>query len=110
MSFGNCGGLTSIALGVLLGSQPTSEPGFPYGHKAENGITMHDVRRTVETNMLEAEVDKTDRDLILGHSLEGMDRHYITPSEKTLRQVMARYAAWLDEQFANVDQRAVSNF
>jgi hypothetical protein len=38
---------------------------------------MHDLRRTVKINMLEAGADKTYRDLILGHSLEGMDRHYI---------------------------------
>ena len=40
---------------------------------------MHDFRRTVKTNMLEAGVDKTYRELILGHSMEGMDRHYIKP-------------------------------
>lgn len=54
--------------------------------------------------MLEAGVDKTYRDLILGHSLEGMDRHYIKPPEETLQQAMARYTAWLDEQLKNVDQ------
>jgi intergrase/recombinase len=64
---------------------------------------MHDVRRRVKTNMLEAGMDKTYRDMILGHSLEGMDRHYIKPSEETLRQAMARYTAWLDEQLENVD-------
>jgi hypothetical protein len=31
---------------------------------------MHDIRCTVKTNMLAAEVDKTYRDLILGHSLQ----------------------------------------
>ena len=65
---------------------------------------MHDFRRTVKTNMLEAGVDKTYRDLILGHSLEGMDRHYIKPSDETLRQAMARYTAWLYGQLGNVDQ------
>jgi hypothetical protein len=47
--------------------------------KAENGIPMHDLRRTLKINMLEAGADKTYRDLILGHSLAGMDRHYIKP-------------------------------
>lgn len=88
--------------GALKGS--CKRAGLPYGRKIENGITMHDVRRTVKTNMLEAGVDKTYRDLILGHSLEGMDRHYIKPSEEALRQAMARYTAWLDEQLENVDQ------
>lgn len=49
-------------------------------------------------------LDKTYRDLILGHSLEGMDRHYIKPSEESLREAMARYTAWLDEQLGSVDQ------
>lgn len=49
-------------------------------------------------------VDKMCRDLILDHSLEGMDRHYIKPSEETFRQAMAHYTAWVDEQFENVDQ------
>jgi hypothetical protein len=30
--------------------------GIPYGKKAKNGITMHDFRRTVKTNMLKAGV------------------------------------------------------
>lgn len=51
--------------------------------------------------------------LTLGHSLEGMGRHYIKPSEETLRQAMARYTAWMDEQLEpvdqTVDQGAVSN-
>ena len=38
---------------------------------------MHDLRRTVKTNMLAAGVDKTYRDLALGHSLQGMDAHCI---------------------------------
>jgi integrase len=88
--------------GALKGS--CNRAGLPYGRKAKNGLTMHDFRRTVKTNMLEAGVDKTYRDLILGHSLEGMDRHYIKPSEETLRQAMARYTAWLDEQLGSVDQ------
>ena len=54
--------------------------------------------------MLEAGVDKTYRDLILGHSLERMDRHYIKPSEETLRQAMVCYTAWLDGQLAKSDQ------
>jgi hypothetical protein len=48
--------------------------------------------------MLAAEVDKTYRDLILGHSLQGMDVHYIQPGEEALKQAMARYTAWLGEQ------------
>ena len=97
--------------GALRGS--CKRAGLPYGRKTDNGLTMHDFRRTVKTNMLEAGMDKTYRDLILGHSLEGMDRHYIKPSEETLRQAMAKYTAWLDEKLETVDhtvdQAAVSN-
>lgn len=49
----------------------------PCWRKSENRLTLHDVWGTVKTNLLEAGVDKTYRDLILGHSLEGMDRHSI---------------------------------
>ena len=97
--------------GALRGS--CKRAGLPYGRKTDNGLTMHDFRRTVKTNMLEAGMDKTYRDLILGHSLEGMDRHYIKPSEETLRQAMAKYTSWLDEKLETVDhtvdQAAVSN-
>jgi integrase len=84
--------------------------GIPQGHNEENGITFHDIRRTVKTNMLNAGVDKVHRDLILGHSLKGMDIHYIAPSEDDLHRAMARYTEWLDSQLnlqsvdQNVDQ------
>jgi integrase len=48
---------------------------IPCGRNIPDGITFHDIRRTVKTNMLNAGVDKAHRDLILGHSLEGMDVH-----------------------------------
>jgi hypothetical protein len=65
---------------------------------------MKGVQATIENNMLEEGGNKTYRDLRLGHSLEGMDRHYIKPSEETLPRAMAQCIAWLDEQLANVDQ------
>lgn len=51
--------------------------GVPYGRETPNGIIMHDFRRTAKTNMTTAGVNKIYRDLILGHSLQGMDVHYI---------------------------------
>jgi integrase len=42
-----------IGLGACKGA------GVTYGRKAAGGITMHDIRRTVKTNMLAAGVDKT---------------------------------------------------
>lgn len=47
--------------------------GIPYGQDQQNGVTFHDIRGTVKTNMLSSGVDKVYRDTILGHSLHGMD-------------------------------------
>ena len=65
--------------------------GIPYGQHLGNGITFHDIRRTVKTNMLSAGMDKVYRDMILGHSLTGMDVHYMAPSEEDLHQAMGIY-------------------
>ena len=75
--------------------------GIPYGRKEPNGITIHDLRRTVKTNMLDAGVDKVYRDLILGHSLKGMDVHYIAHSDETLKRAMDKYTKWLDKKLAD---------
>lgn len=77
--------------------------GIPYGQAEPNGIIFHDMRRTVKTNMVNAGVDQIHRDLILGHSLKGMDVHYISPSEDDLHRAMSIYTAWLDLQTASVD-------
>jgi len=76
------------------------KPYGPYGRKTPNGITFHDMRRTVKTHMLYAGVDKVHRDLILGHSLKGMDVHYLAPSDESLKEAMDRYTRWLDEKIA----------
>jgi integrase len=80
--------------------------GVPYGRKQENGITFHDLRRTVKTNMLKAGIDKIYRDIILGHSLSGMDAYYMAPSEDDLKSVMEKYTCWLDNEIElqNVDE------
>jgi integrase len=78
--------------------------GIPYGSKRQNGLIFHDIRRMVKTNMLTAGVDKVHRDLILGHSLQGMDVHYMAPDEETLKEAMEKYTRWIDIQFQNVDQ------
>jgi integrase len=81
------------------------DAGVPFGRKTDNGITIHDIRRTVKTNMLIAGVDKIYRDIILGHSLQGMDAHYISPDDEALKRAMDRYTTWLDDQLKlqNVD-------
>jgi len=48
---------------------------IPYGRKEPNGITFHNIRRAVKTNMLNAGVDKVHRDMIAGHSLKGMNAY-----------------------------------
>ena len=80
------------------------DAGVPYSRKTANGIIMHDFRRTVKTNMTNAGVNKVYRDLILGHSLQGMDVHYIAPSNEDLKQVMDKYTAWLDGQIETISQ------
>lgn len=80
--------------------------GIPRGRKTENGIVFHDIRSTVKTNMLTAGVNKIHRDVILGHSLEGMDVHYIILEDKELKTAMDLYTAWMDSELKlkNVDQ------
>jgi hypothetical protein len=58
--------------------------------------------------MLSAGVDKVYRDTILGHSLQGMDVYYMSPSEDDLHRAMDIYTAWLDLQMQNVSEN-VSN-
>jgi integrase len=97
---GTNGGLKKFFLTACL------RAGIPQGHNEPNGITFHDIRRTVKINMLNAGVDKVHRDLILGHSLQGMDIHYLAPSADDLHRAMERYTEWLDGQLflASVDQ------
>jgi len=75
---------------------------IPCGRKTENGITFHDIRRTVKTNMLKAGVEKEYRDTILGHSLKGMNKHYIVIDDKSLTAAMEKYTSWIDEKFKSI--------
>lgn len=74
------------------------EAEIPCGRKTPDGITFHDIRRTVKTNMLEAGISKVYRDKILGHSLQGMDVHYMAPNEESLKTAMNQYTQWIDAQ------------
>jgi len=49
------------------------------------------------------------RDIILGHSLLGMDIHYMAPSEEDLHRAMGVYTEWLNAQIASVSD-IVSNY
>ena len=54
--------------------------------------------------MLNAGIDKIYWDLILGHSLKGMDIHYLAPSEESLKHAMKKYTLWLDGQIAEAQK------
>jgi len=56
------------------------------------------VQRSGNENLDEAGVDKVRRDVIVGHSLKGMDVHYIVLSDESLQEAMDRYTQWLDER------------
>ncbi len=71
---------------------------IPCGRNISGGITFHDIRRTVKTNMLNAGVNKVHRDLIMGHSLQGMDAHYLVANEESLKGAMDLYTEWLDRE------------
>lgn len=49
----------------------------------------------VKTYMLKAGIDKVYRELILGHSLIGMDVHYLEPTDNDLKNAMRKYADWV---------------
>ena len=82
--------------------------GIPYGRKVPNGITFHDIRRSVKTNMLSAGVDKAFRDMILGHSQEGMDAHYLVSTDESLHKAMDKYTRWLDRQLEKASSLSTS--
>jgi integrase len=83
---------------------------IPYGLKIKDGIVMKDFRRTFKTNMLKAGVDRVYRDKIVGHSLRGMDIHYIVVGVDDLHNAMDKFTKWLDSEIKNVDQNVDQKF
>lgn len=79
------------------------EVGILYGTKPDSGIIFYDIRRTVKTNMLNAGVDKVHRDLILGHSLKGMDVHYMAPDDDASTKAIDRYTTYIDREISNLE-------
>lgn len=79
------------------------ESGIIYGRDKKNGAVMHDLRRSFKTNMLKAGIDKAYRDTLTGHSLRGMDVHYIKPSKADLTEAMSNFTKWLDLKLQIVD-------
>lgn len=74
---------------------------MPYGRKVQEGITFHDFRRTAKTFMLKAGVDKVYRDKILGHALQGMDKHYMVVEDEDLKRAMGIFTDYLDKKPSN---------
>ena len=84
------------------------DAGITYGMNEKDGVIFRDIRRTFKTDMLNAGVDKTHRDMIMGHSLQGMDKHYLVAMEESLIAAMDRYTNWSDEKIAKVLDKAVN--
>jgi integrase len=70
--------------------------GIVYGMKKQGGFRFHDLRATFDTNLDRAGVSESLRKRLLGHTLRGMDRHYIRPTDEDLARAMETYTAWLD--------------
>jgi len=71
--------------------------GIIHGRDVQNGLIFHDIRRTVKTLMLQAGIDKVHRDMILGHSLQGMDSHYMVATDDALMRAMDAYTQFIDK-------------
>ncbi|MDZ7699495.1 MAG: site-specific integrase [Deltaproteobacteria bacterium] len=77
-----------------------------YGRDKENGLIFHDIRRSTKTHMMKAGVGKTYRDLLLGHTLTGMDIHYMAPSDQDLKKAMDIFTTYIDENLKNSDRNS----
>ena len=83
--------------------------GIIYGQKVEGGLRMHDLRGSFKKNMLLAGVDKVWRDTIMGHALQGMDKHYLQWDEgdeldALLTAAMEKFSTFLDAEMEKVRQ------
>jgi integrase len=88
--------------GLMRGCKDT---GIPYGRKAKNGFTFHDLRHTAKTFMRKAGVDKNVRAVIFGHSINGdMDARYDHVDEADLLDAIDRTATFLQSVSKNVSK------
>jgi integrase len=78
--------------------------GVSFGRKKDDGLTLHDIRRTAKTNMVRAGIADIYRNALLGHAMEGMDKYYVIVSDADLQRAMTQYTEWLDAELQNVDQ------
>ena len=70
---------------------PDVDAGILLGRDVDGDVIFHDLRRTCKTNILAVGVDRNYRDLIIGHAMAGMDRHYIDPTDEQLTAAMAKF-------------------
>jgi len=73
------------------------------------GVRFHDFRATAKTLMANAGVDKELRDIILGHSLPGMDNVYLRFSDEDLHRAMGQYTEYLEAQFTQARESGPQN-
>ena len=78
--------------------------GITYGMKVEGGFRFHDTRRTVKSYMVAAGLNKVVIDLMLGHSLRGMDAFYINLDDAVYHAEMEKYTVWLDDMVSSVNK------
>ena len=50
---------------------------------------------------------KAHRDVILGHSLQGMVAYYLKPNDEDLKAAIDNYTIWIDDQIANVTRTVI---
>ena len=76
--------------------------GIPYGRKAKNGITPHDLRHTFNTHMRKAGAHDTITMDITGHSTREMFDRYNTVDEAEKAEAVKRMESFLFDQNESV--------
>jgi len=73
-----------------------------YGQGIPGGLRFHDLRASFKTHLFKAGVGRTARDVLLGHTLRGMDKFYLRVSDEDLKSAMDKYTVWIDSELADV--------
>lgn len=59
--------------------------------------------------MLKAGIDEVFRNIILGHTLNGMGRHYMQPEEYELIEPIKKYTEYLDTKWVDSNSTSLQN-
>jgi hypothetical protein len=62
-----------------------------------------------ESNCVSAGIDSALLNALLGHSQEGMDKHYVHPSKEDLQNAMGKYTRWLNREAVKSVDQSVDN-